>query len=65
MKKLEIPSLEELALDAFRKQEYLNALSMMNTPTDYKEREKAFVEYAKAQKAASEARSKLTIAVNS
>lgn len=55
--------LEQLAKDAFTKQEYVNALMMASTPMDYKEREKAFVKLALARKEAAEADIKLELAI--
>lgn len=52
-------TIEEAAEDAFAKAELVKALSMMNTPTNYEERKKAFVELAKARAAASEAEHRL------
>jgi hypothetical protein len=52
-------TIEELAKDAFQKREYVNALGMANTPIDYLERQKAFIELAKAQEAARIAELKL------
>lgn len=50
-----IKTLEELAEDAFVKQERVNMLEIQNTPSDYEERKKAFVELVFARKAAAEA----------
>lgn len=51
--------IKELASAAFKKQEYLDALYMSNTPLDYKEREKAFINLQLARKEANEATTKL------
>lgn len=59
-----ILTVEELAEDAFLKAEHVKALSMMNTPTDYEERKKAFVALAVARAAANEAEQRLTNVVN-
>jgi hypothetical protein len=59
-----ILTVEELAEDAFLKAEHVKALSMMNTPTDYEERKKAFVALAVARAAATEAEQRLMSAVN-
>jgi hypothetical protein len=53
----------ELAEDAFLKQEYLQAQMMMNTPTDFEERKKAFVRLAMAREAANNAQRALDAAV--
>lgn len=45
-------TIEELAEDAFVKRERVIGLSMVNTPTDFEERKKAFVALAVARKAA-------------
>ena len=45
----------ELAAVAFEKQERVRILSMMNTPTDYEERKKAFIELALARDEANKA----------
>ena len=55
--------IKTLALDAFKKQEYVNALMMSNIPLDYKEREKAFINLALARKEANDANFKLEQAV--
>lgn len=52
----------KLAADAFEKQERVKMLEMMNTPIDYDERKKAFIELAEAQAAAREAQGRLTLA---
>lgn len=44
-----------LAAQAFEKRERLRMLEMMNTPTDYEERKKAFVELALARDEANKA----------
>jgi hypothetical protein len=54
----------ELAEDAFLKQEYLQAQMMMNTPTDFEERKKAFVRLAMAREAANNAQRALDAAVS-
>lgn len=55
--------IKTLALDAFKKQEYVNALMLSNIPLDYKEREKAFINLALARKEANDANFKLGQAV--
>jgi len=50
---------EELAEDAFLKEEHYQAHRMMNAPTDFEERKKAFVAMAKAREAAALARAAL------
>lgn len=57
-------TIEELAEDAFLKQEHLQAQMAMNTPTDFEARKKAFVDLAVARKAASDARAALDAAVS-
>lgn len=44
-------TVKELAEEAFEASERVRALSMMNTPTDYDERKKAFVELIQASRA--------------
>lgn len=51
--------IKNLALEAFKKQEYVNALTLTNIPLDYKEREKAFINLALARKEANDANFKL------
>lgn len=51
--------IKNLALEAFKKQEYANALTLANIPLDYKEREKAFINLALARKEANDANFKL------
>lgn len=51
--------IKNLALEAFKKQEYLNCLMLANIPLDYKEREKAFINLALARKEANDANFKL------
>lgn len=51
--------IKNLALEAFKKQEYVNALTLANIPLDYKEREKAFINLALARKEANDANFKL------
>lgn len=53
------PSTEDLALAAFEANERVRVLSVMNTPHDYEERRKAFVELSVAREAAAEAQRKL------
>ena len=53
------PSTEDLAMAAFEAQERVRMLEMMNMPTDYDERKKAFVELAVAREAAIFAQQKL------
>lgn len=55
--------IKTLALDAFKKQEYVNVLMLSNIPLDYKEREKAFINLALARKEANDANFKLEQAV--
>lgn len=50
---------EELALDAFLKEEAYQAHRLMNTPTDFEERKKAFIAMAKAREAAALSRAAL------
>lgn len=50
------PSTEKLAADAFEAGERVRALEMMNTPTDYQDRKRAFVELQLAREAATRAR---------
>lgn len=61
---IKVLSIEELAEDAFVKAERVRMLSMMQTPTDYAERKKAFVDLALARAAASEAEALLVNRVN-
>jgi hypothetical protein len=58
-----ILTVEELADDAFTKAERVKAMEAMNTPTDYKERRKAFIELATARKAANEANARMLAAI--
>ncbi len=51
--------IKNLALEAFKKQEYLNCIMLANIPLDYKEREKAFINLALARKEANDANFKL------
>ena len=44
-----IRTLSELAADAFEKGERVRMLEMLNTPTDYDERKKSFIELAEAR----------------
>lgn len=46
---------EELAEDAFLKSENVRALEMMNTPSDFEDRKRAFVQLALAREAANNA----------
>lgn len=55
----------ELAEDAFLKAEHVKALSMMNTPTDFDERKKAFIALAVAREAANKAAAALDSALHS
>jgi hypothetical protein len=55
-------TIEELAIDAFEKQEVVNIEMMMNMPTDYQEREKAFVRLAVARAALNKAQAELEAA---
>jgi len=50
-----MPGVADLAAEAFEKRERVKMLEMMNTPTDYEERKKAFVELALARVAAEQA----------
>jgi hypothetical protein len=43
-------TVEELTEDAFLKSEHLKALQIMNTPTDFEDRKKAFIELAVAER---------------
>lgn len=56
-------TIAELADDAFLKAERVRALGMMNTPTDFEERRKAFIQLAEAQAAAARAHQALEAAV--
>ena len=47
---------EQLAEDAFLKAERVRALMMMNTPADYGDRKRAFIELALAREADTKAR---------
>jgi hypothetical protein len=47
-------TIAELAEDAFLKAEHVKALAMMNTPTDFEERKKAFIQMEIARAAALE-----------
>lgn len=49
----------ELAEDAFLKGERVRMLEMMNTPTDFEDRKKAFVALAEARAAATNAAANL------
>jgi hypothetical protein len=49
----------ELAEDAFLKAEYVKALGMMNTPVEFEERKKAFVQMEVARASANHAASAL------
>ena len=59
---IKIRSFEELAEDAFAKAERVRLLQLMNTPTDYDDRKKAFVQLAVARHAAAEAEQALLAA---
>ena len=59
MTELRQMTVAELAEDAFLKQEVLQAHMMMNTPTDFEERKKAFVRLAMAREAANKAQAAL------
>lgn len=48
-------TIEILAADAFQKAERVKMLEEMNTPFDYDDRKRAFVELAKARQEAAEA----------
>jgi hypothetical protein len=61
---LKILTVEELAEDAFVKSEHVKALAMMNTPTDYDARKKAFVEMSVARAAANKAEALLHAAMD-
>jgi len=50
---------EEAAEDAFVKAEHVRSLEMMNAPTDYDERKRAFIDLAKARRAAADALTRL------
>lgn len=54
---------EELAEDAFAKSERVKMLAMMNTPTDYDARKKAFVEMSLAREEANKAEARLHAAI--
>lgn len=59
------PSTEALASAAFDAAERVRALEMMNTPTDYEDRKRTFIELQKAREAATRARQILESRVNS
>ncbi len=50
-----MPGVADLAATAFEKRERVKMLEMMNTPTDYEERKKAFIDLALARVAAEQA----------
>lgn len=56
-------TIAEMAEDAFLKAENVKMLAMMNTPTDFEERKKAFVALAVAREAANKAQAALDAAV--
>lgn len=60
---IRIIPIEELAEDAFLKAERLKALQVTNTPQDFDERKKLFVEMALARKAAVDAENLLTTVI--
>ncbi len=51
----DLKHIENLAKAAFAAQERVRMLGMMNTPEKYEDREKAYIEMAKARAAAAEA----------
>jgi hypothetical protein len=57
-------TIAELADNAFLKAEHLRALNMVNTPTDFEERRKAFIELAEARAAAADAHNALEAAIH-
>ena len=61
---MKIWTIEELAEDAFVKAERVRCMMMANTPVDYDERKKAFVDLAVARAAAQEAESRLIAVTN-
>ena len=50
-----MPGIADLAAEAFDKREHVKMLEMMNTPTEYEARKKAFIELALARAAADRA----------
>jgi hypothetical protein len=58
-RRADMSTIEELAEDAFIKQERVDNLMMMNTPVGFEDRKKAFIALAKARAEASEAKQKL------
>jgi hypothetical protein len=54
-----MPGIADLAAEAFEKRERVRMLEMMNTPLDYDERKKAFVELEISQNAANQAEAAL------
>ena len=58
-----ILTIEELAEDAFVKAERIRILGMTNTPTDYEERKKAFIEMSLARDEANKAEQRLRAAI--
>jgi hypothetical protein len=50
-----MPGVADLAAEAFDKRERVRMLEMMNTPTEYEARKKAFIELALARNDASKA----------
>jgi hypothetical protein len=56
---IKVWTIEEAADDAFMKAERVKHLSMLNTPTDYDERRKAYVALALARAEAAEAEHRL------
>jgi len=50
-----MPGIADFAAQAFEKRERVRILEMMNTPIDYEERKKAFIELALARSEANQA----------
>lgn len=64
MSEIRVLTVAELAEDAFIKQEYLQAQMMMNTPTDFEDRKKAFIALAEARDAANKSKAALDSALS-
>jgi hypothetical protein len=54
-----MPGVEDLAAQAFEKRERVRMLEMMNTPVDYDERKKAFIQLELARNEANQAENAL------
>lgn len=57
-------TLEQAAADAFEKAERVKMLELMNSPTDYEERKKAYIELAVARSDAEAAKRTLDAITN-